>query len=113
MIEGVRRRVAELADHRALEARWQFPASPLIVLELDGRPFATVDYSEASASSHWALRLRVAGREIAIALPSLAVWIPEELDDDVTLRVVALDHALAAGADRLGYSAESIEMSDG
>jgi hypothetical protein len=104
-----RRRVAKLADGRRLEARWQFPAHPMIALAVNGRALGHVDYVEASASVHWALRVEHRGHEVVIGLPALAGRVPEELDADEGLCVAALDHALRAAADRLGDHGPALE----
>jgi hypothetical protein len=105
--DDVRCRGVDLAGLGELVACWQFPSSPLIAIQLGGRPWAEVDYFEASASVHWALRVSGADRSV-IGLPGLAGRVPDELDDDADLRVAALDHALDAAADRLGVRGETL-----
>ena len=102
MTAAPRRRETVLHDGRKLEAYWQFPAHPMIALSLDDHPLGQVDYAEASASVHWALRLEHRGHEVVVGLPALAGQVPEELDADERLCSAALDHSLQAAADRLG-----------
>lgn len=112
MSTGVRARALVLVGHGELVARWRFPASPLIAIELGGRAWAQVDYFEASASVRWALEIKAPGHESVIGLPGLAGEVPEDLDEHEELRIAALDHSLAAAADRLGVRGEGLEARD-
>jgi hypothetical protein len=112
MSAGVCARAMALTGHGELVARWRFPASPLIAIELDGRAWAEVDYFEASASVHWALEVKGPEHESVIGLPGLAGQVPEDIDEHEELRIAALDHSLDAAADRLGVRGQPLQARD-
>jgi hypothetical protein len=98
-------RQAAAATLGLLSAKWQFPERPLVLISLDARPVAGVDYLEASASAHWFVRWAEDPRggppPPELALVSLATQVPEEVDANESLRVLVLDTAIKAAADQL------------
>lgn len=112
MTEGIQARAMTLAEHDELVARWHFPAVPLITIELNGRAWGEVDYTEASASIHWALKIKASGQDSVVGLPGLAGQTPDDLDEREGIRVAALDHSLDASADRLGFRDQPLQARD-
>lgn len=105
MTQGTTRRESTIPALGQLAADWRFPERPLVPITLDGKPVASADYLEASASAHWFIRWephpRVPEHEGEIALSTLAGQVPEDIDVDEGLRVGVLDTALRAAASQL------------
>lgn len=91
-------------ESHVLRAEWRFPEAPLVRLYRDSDLVAIADYLPSSASAHWFLRWegdddRAHPAEFPIML--LAGHVPEEADEDESMRATILDEAIGAAAAEL------------
>jgi hypothetical protein len=91
--------LSEFGEDAQLDAAWQFPEAPVIVVSVNDAALAAVYYSEASATAHWSLswiQPQLAEAFPPIGLTILASQVPDDADVDEALRVYMLEVALQA-----------------
>ena len=85
-----------LAGGQRLLGRYWLPQRPVVTVTHDGAELAQLDYGEASASNHWAIRIAHGDRETLLGMPALAGTVPEDLERDLSLAEAILDETLQA-----------------